>query len=170
MIFALSALALCALLAGCAESSGTGGVSVAKMNSDSTAVDSALTVYEDLSNQNPSTPGDLTTFMSVGSVDLETLRTSFNTWSYDVDHVNPTGNANKAALPLMKSYRDALNAWLSGEETQAEGSRACLGAGPISQSTLDCYQRLTMEAAPAAQAALSRLTDAQQLLRALLGR
>ena len=116
------------------------------MNSDSAATDSALNVYLGLNNQSPLTLDDLTTFMATASTDLATLRASFDAWSYDVDHVHPTSNPNKAALPLMKSYRDALNVWLSGQETQATSSKACLNAGPISQSTLDCYQQLISRA------------------------
>ena len=138
------------------------------MNSDSAATDSALNVYLGLYNQSPSTPADLTTFVATGSADLAALRTSFDTWSYDVDHTHPTDSTNKTALPLMKSYRDALNAWLSDQETQATGSKACLDAGPVSQSTLDCYQQLASSDAAAAQLAASRVNYTKQLVRAAL--
>ncbi len=108
--------------------SATALVSATQLNNDSALVDTALTAYTSRDASTLTTTDQLTAFVATTSTDLTQLRSSFDVWSKDLDHVDQSEVAasSKQAYPLMLAYRDALNAWITEQTDENSLAATCL--------------------------------------------
>ena len=166
----LIAVGICLALVACGSgsSSGSSKVSATQLNNDSTLVDTALATYTNQDASTLTSSAQLSAFVASTKADLAQVRTAFNTWSADLDHVDQSQvtATSKQAYPLMLAYRDALNDWIGEQEQENTVAAACL-----SQTTAlvieACYAGAIKKYS--STAIDTRLGDARQKLKAALG-
>jgi hypothetical protein len=127
--YGLGAMGLCLALVAC--SSGPSKISATQLNNDSAVVDTALKTYTSRDPSSLTSTGQFSAFIATTNTDLSQLRTAFNTWSHDLDHVDQSQVAatSKQAYPLMLAYRDALNDWITEQTAENTTAAACLTSG-----------------------------------------
>lgn len=103
----------------------------------------AIDDYLALSSANPQTEEDFARFFDEGDRLLSKVRVAYEQWSKAFEDALSEGAANDTGVPQEKleEFRDAVGAWISDQEEQAQLSRQCFSYA-TRDAALACYQQM----------------------------
>lgn len=122
----------------------------------------AIDDYLALNSSTPQTEEDFARFFDEGDRLLSKVRLAYENWTKAFDNALSEGAADDTGVPQQKleEFRDAVGAWISDQEEQAQRSRRCFSYA-TRDAALACYSQMIRSRGPEWQANADRVNRLQ---------